>query len=103
MRTFSTIFAALAILACGPRALPPEPPIVLVPSDAGTACGRACDQLRASLCPEGAPNKAGQACEQTCADGIADRLLSPSYPDCVVAAGSRSALRACGVRCGSAR
>ena len=87
--------------ACGPRPLPPEPPVVVViSSEAGTACGRACDSLRANGCPEGFPNRAGHSCEKTCEDAVAEFLFPASFPECIARATSHAERRACGVRCG---
>lgn len=80
----------------------PRPPMPLPPYDGGyleTPCGKACARLDALGCPESRPNKAGQRCEATCEDGIADGLLPVTIVDCVGQAADVEAVRKCRIRC----
>jgi hypothetical protein len=85
------VFGLLALVhalgGCDPP-LPPEPPVVVVATDAGdfpfppdyaidehpegsaaaavSPCGRACASLRALGCPEGSPSAQGASCYRGC-------------------------------------
>lgn len=58
-------------------------------------CARACAQLRALACPEGARANCESACRDDQALGVAAQL----HPDCVVDAGTKTALTKCNIRC----
>lgn len=88
-------FAVLALVVCGCCAAPPPAPDVgpapLHVSDSGpTGCHTACVNLAALGCPEG-----GASCDLTCVHVVASGLTDLRV-DCLTAAKTKEAARACG-------
>lgn len=97
--------ALLALAACRPSALPDEPPIVIVDTDArslrdagpdASACAILCAHLAA---PEPPCREANGACLPACDLAVRRGLLSLAALTCVSRVGTRSEFQMCGAFC----
>lgn len=68
------------------------------PEGGSSPCARACTNLRALGCPEGARNASGESCASVCNRALADGFQI--RPDCIASGVNVDQVRACGrVRC----
>lgn len=84
--------ALFLLLAAACNHPPPQPKVY--GDDASDVCVRACSQLTAWRCPEGAPSPSGESCESFCT-----RTSAFLDAKCVADARGKGDLAACGVRC----